>query len=140
MAKNTAAIRVGRLLEIRADAGYRTVADVDQLFAQVHQAVAALPRSQNVVTVVDWRRCPVMESQASERILQNIMGTNARTERSAALASRNSPVAVLQFMRLIRESGHPQRKMFFHPDELRAWLGAVLTPAEVQRLQEFLAL
>src|SRR5262249_44679903 len=73
MAKNPAAIVVGRLLEIRADAGYRTTADVDELFDKADAEVAKLPSHQRLVTVADWRRCPVMASQASDRILERIM-------------------------------------------------------------------
>jgi hypothetical protein len=80
-----------------------------------------------------------MESQASERVRERIMMNNARTERSAALASPESPVAVLQFVRLIRESQLPDRKMFYSPSEVVDWLKEVLTPAETERLQQFLA-
>ncbi|HVZ34469.1 MAG TPA: hypothetical protein VG963_18700 [Polyangiaceae bacterium] len=139
MVRNTAAIHVGRLLEVRADAGYRTVSEVDQLFELIQAELDKFPRIQRYITVVDWRRCPLMESRASERIVQRIVAQNPRTERSAALASRDSPVAVLQFMRLIRETQHPERRMFFEPDELSAWLREVLIDEEYARLQAFLA-
>ena len=139
MAVNSAAIVVGRLLEVRLDRGYRTVADVDELFEALDAAVAKLPASQKLVTAADWRRCPVMESAAAEQVRKRIAAYNSRTERSAALASLGSPTAVLQFMRLIRESGLQDRKMFFNAEEQIEWLKEVLTPAETQRLREFLA-
>jgi len=139
MATNTAAIRVGRLLEIRGEAGYRTAADVDQLFDIIDAEVAKLPSSQKHVTIVDWRHCPVMSPQAAQRIGQRIVLTNPRTERSAALAVADAPVAVLQFLRVIREAGLPDRRLFFGVDELVPWLSEALTSIETARLRQFLA-
>src|SRR5215208_4816756 len=130
MPANTARIQVGRLLEIRADAGYRTRADVDALFDMVEREVGKLPPNQRHLTVVDWRRCPVMSPEAVERIATRITATNASTERSAALAKSDAPVAVLQFLRVIREAGLPDRKLFFEERELTAWLKDVLSEAE----------
>lgn len=135
---NTAKVSVGRLLEIRADAGYRTAADVDALFEAIHQQLRALPPEARHVTVVDWRRCPLMSPEAAQRIASSMSETNARTERSAALASQSAPVAVLQFLRVIREAGLPDRKLFFDEAELVSWLSEVLSPAEMRRLRTFL--
>src|SRR5262245_26779067 len=138
MPSNTAKISVGRLLEIRADAGYRTRADVDALFDVLEKEVAKLPRGERHVTVVDWRRCPVMAPEAAERIAARISDTNQSTLRSAALARPDAPVAVLQFLRVIREAGFPDRKLFFNEAELVDWLKQVLSPAETRRLRDFL--
>jgi hypothetical protein len=139
MAENTAAIHVGRLLEIRANAGYRHAQDVDELFDVVDKEIAKLPPSVSIVTVADWRKLPIMSSAASDRVLQRIALLNDRTERSSALATPDAPSAVLQFMRLIREAKLPDRKMFFDPDALVAWLKETLTPLETQRLRQFIA-
>ena len=139
MAENTAEIRVGRLLEIRANAGYRNAEDVDALFDLVDKEVAKLPRSVAIVTVADWRRLPIMSTPASDRLLQRIALLNDRTDRSSALAKTDAPSAVLQFMRLIREARLPDRKMFFEPDALVTWLEDALTREETQRLRRFLA-
>jgi len=138
MPENTARLRVGRLLEIRADAGYRTAADVDALFDAIDRQLARLPGAQQHVTVVDWRRCPVMAPEAAARIATRIASLNGRTERSAALASSDSPVAVLQFLRVIREAGLPDRKLFFDVFEMLPWVTEVLTPSEAARLTDFL--
>ncbi len=139
MPANTANVRVGRLLEIRADAGYRTRDEVDALFDMMEREVGKLPPNQRHITVVDWRRCPVMAPEAAERIAARIAATNATTERSAALAKQDAPVAVLQFVRVIREAGLPDRKLFFEERELIAWLGETLTDAELGRLRDFLS-
>ncbi len=134
--QNTAANRVGRLVEIRVGAGYRSVADVDALFHEIMRAVRGKPYT-HFVTVADWRYCPVMSSDAAERALEAMTRHNAFVERSAALASPRSPTAVLQFMRLVRESNCERRRLFEDADALIAWLAESLTPQEVARLQVF---
>jgi hypothetical protein len=137
MRANEAAIRVGCLLEIRADAGYATALDVDRLFDRIESAVATLPAPRRHVTVVDWRSCPVMAPDAAERMVQRIAATNTHTVRSAALASGDAPSAVLQFVRLIREAGMADRKLFFDADEAMVWLNEVLSRQESERLRAF---
>jgi hypothetical protein len=139
MPANTAKIQVGRLLEIRADAGYRTRGDVDALFDMMERELGKLSGNQRHVTVVDWRRCPVMAPEAAEHIATRIAATNATTERSAALAKQDAPVAVLQFVRVIREARLPDRKLFFEERELIGWLKETLTGAELVRLRAFLS-
>jgi hypothetical protein len=134
---NTAAIRVGRLLEIRL-LSYQSVAEVAAVFTAIGAELARVPSSTQIVTVTDWRNCPVMSSDAAEFALAGMTKNNARVLRSGALASRDSPIAVLQFLRLVRESRHESRRLFFDEDALRRWLGEVLTDAEKLRLDEFL--
>lgn len=136
---NSAKLEVGRLLEVRVAAGFRTAADVDTHFDNIDRALASVAPGQRHVTVADWRLCPVMSPEAAQRLSSRIADSNARTERSAALASQNAPVAVLQFVRVIREAGLPDRKLFFDEGELTHWVSEVLTRDEQQRLREFLS-
>jgi hypothetical protein len=138
MATNTAEIKVGRLLEVRIAAGYRSVEDVDQLFTSLRAAVATLPPGVQHVTIADWTHCPVMTPMAADRLRTQIERTNALTQRSAVLAVTDLPTAVVQFLRVIREANHPDRRMFFSATELVAWLGEVLTPEETARARQFL--
>jgi hypothetical protein len=138
MPTNTATIRTGRLLEIRIDAGYRTADDVDRVFDAIEREVGKLPPATRTAAVADWRHCPVMSTEASARLLERLVRLSPRTERSSALVSTDSPTAVLQFARLIREAGHPDRRMFHDADELYEWLKEILTPAEAARLRLFL--
>ena len=138
MPLNTARVVVGRLLEVRAAAGYRTVGEVEALFAQIGRAVAKLPPESKHVTVVDWRSCPVMAPEAADFLAAQMLRTNPSTERSAALASADSPVAVLQFVRMIRDASFADRRLVFDEVELCSWLGEVLSPTENERLRAFL--
>jgi hypothetical protein len=139
MLANTARIQVGRLLEVRVAAGYRSVEDVTALFQQVAHEVAQLTPGTKHVTVVDWRHCPLMAPEAAEFLIARMAGVNPATERSAAIARPNAPVAVLQFLRLIRDAGFADRRLFFSEDELGAWLAEVLSAAESARLRAFLS-
>ena len=136
---NTAAITVGRLLEIRVAAGYRSAQDVEHVFRAIQREVMKVPLTQRVVTIVDWRRCPVMADDATSRLLETLRSGNVRLERSAALALQKSSIALLQFLRLVRESGNPDRRLFYEPEPLIEWLTEVLTAEELQRLRAFLA-
>lgn len=139
MRKNTATLSVGRLLEVRADAGYRTTADVDAIFQAIGRELRKLPAEAHHVTVIDWRRCPLMAPEAAEHMLKQIASSNASTARSAALARDDAPLAVLQFVRLIRTAALSNRKLFVDEDELYAWLSEVLTTEEQTRLKAFLS-
>jgi hypothetical protein len=139
VSSNTVELRVGRLLEIRAAAGYRTAAAVDLLFDALDEEVKKRPPGTRLVTAVDWRRCPLMSPEAAQRIAQRIATANHFTERSAALVNRDAPVAVLQFLRVIREANLPDRKLFHDQPEFLAYLGAVLTAMELARLNAFLS-
>ncbi len=140
MPSNTVAIRVGRLMEIRVDAGYRNDEEVDQVFAAIATEIRArAPAAQSLITVADWRRCPLLEERAAARLSERMAGNNPLMVRSAALVSPSSPTAVLQFARLIRESNSDNRRMFTHVPPLVAWLSDLLTPAELERLRAFLS-
>ena len=139
MASNTAKINVGRLLEVRVDAGYRTEGDVDDLFDAI-TAEVRLAGVAKAIAAVDWRNCPFMAPAAAVRLTEQMMAANIRTERSAALALPDSPMVVLQFLRVIREAKMTDRKLFLAPLPLVQWLGEVLTADESLRLQAFLGL
>jgi hypothetical protein len=138
MVTNSAVVRVGRLLEVAVRAGYRNVADVDALFDEIDRAIASLPANRRHVTCADWRYCTVMTPDTSHRLKERLVRLNGRTERSVAVTRADSPTAVMQFLRLIREANFPDRKVFFTPEAAIEWLSEVLVPEEVARLREFL--
>jgi hypothetical protein len=136
--QNSCAITVGRLLEIRVGAGYRTRSEVDDLFKSITAEYAKLKKPQRVVAVTDWRHCPPISDGISNHLLEKITATNPRTQASAVIVSRDSPASALQFLRLVRSSQHPGRKLFFDTRDLLSWLHPFLTGAEFKRLQAFL--
>lgn len=130
---------MGRLLEVRIGAGYRSSEDVAAIYSDVREALAPLPSSQRLVIVTDWRRCTVMGEGAAEQLVAAIRSINHRIERGGALLPVNSPTAMLQLQRLLRESNNPDRRGFTDPRNLISWLSEVLTPDEIARLHAFVA-
>jgi hypothetical protein len=137
-AVNTVVINVGRLLEVRIGAGYAGASEVADLFAEMARLIHRLPDSVRAVAVTDWRACRLMSSEAAEAIVTHLVRNNPHIERSAGLASTDSPSAHLQFSRVIRETGNPDRRLFTDARMLEQWLGEVLSADERRRLSAFL--
>jgi hypothetical protein len=125
MAPNTASIRVGSLLEIRADAGYRMVAAVDSTFDEIERQVSGLPAPHRHSKVIDWRRCPLMAPAVAEQMALRLACTNGTTVRSAVLMRPNMSLNVLQYTRLTRDAGLHDRRVFFEMTERTTWLGVL---------------
>lgn len=134
---NVAELRVGRLVEVSVDSAYRTADDVHAVFAAIAQ-IAQRVQSKKIVLVADWRRCPIMSEAASKAFADLMRKNNDRVERSAALVGSESPSAMLQFVRMVREADNLNRRLFSDKLELGRWLDEVLDPAEQKRLAEFL--
>ena len=135
--QNTCSISVGRLLEVRVLAGYRTSLEVDQLFQAIRAEYSKLKDEQRVVAVTDCRLCPPLSDEVSNYLLETLAPTNPRIQASAFIASRDSPPAVLHFLKLVRGIRHPGRKLFFEVPEMLSWLHPFLTGSEFRRLRTF---
>ena len=138
MSSNTVGIRVGRLMEISVQEGFRSVEDVEKQRARITAALDTIPKNQLVVIAADWRQCQLMSQAAANAMGPMIGDFNARIERSAILGSPTSPSAVLQFLRVVRESRHPARRVYEERGPLLTWLCECLTDAERERLIEFI--
>ena len=126
-------------MEISVKDGFRTMEDVDKQRALITIALATIPSSQTVVIAADWRDCQLMTQAAASGMGAMLAAFNARIERSAILGSPTSPVAVLQFLRVVRETRHPARRVFEERRPMLTYLGEVLSPPERQRLEQFLS-
>jgi hypothetical protein len=125
-------------MEIRILAGFLSEADIDAQIARVKSTLAAIPSDTRVVIAADWRHVPVMSERVAARAATLLTTTSDRIERSGILAAPDSPTALMQFFRLVRESEHPSRKVATSIPELEDWLLPLLTPSEIKRLVEFL--
>jgi hypothetical protein len=139
MLANTCNVRVGRLMEIRNEAGFRSLEDVETQRAAIANAFSKVAIGTSVVICADWRRCPLMAPEASNAFAKMIGSFNSRIERSAILSADDSPLNVLQFLRITRESHHPKRRVVQEQSELEEWLTPCLTATEIARLRQFLA-
>lgn len=126
------------MIEIRIEAGYRNLVDITDIDAEIARLSGVIPSSRRLVLAIDWRKCFVMDEGAARQLLSSMRGTNARIECSGALLPVESPVAMLQLNRMLRESQNPARRGFDDPQDLVAWLSDVLTPEELSRLRVFI--
>jgi hypothetical protein len=129
------AVRVGRLIETRLRRSL-TLADVSGVIEQAN-AIYAAPVDK-FLSVVDLRVGRVQDDAVVQPLLQLFKSVNERVERVGFLVGSDSLLAV-QVESVIVNARHPGRRVFRDPQSLIDYLAEVATPAEVQRLKEFLS-
>jgi hypothetical protein len=137
---NTCENTVGRLLEIRVAAGYRSVRDVERMIAMMRAQFAKLAVGERCVIVADWRCVGMMSPETALRAREMLAASNPRVIRSSILTLPDRSLANLQVVRLVREAESDHCKHFTSAEDQRRWLAEVLTEPEQARLAEFLAL
>jgi hypothetical protein len=138
MSSNTCEIKVGRLLEIRVEAGYSSVRDVERMIAMIVAAIGELPAGERVTIAADWRNVGMMSPETALRARDMLMRANPRVIRSGILTLPDRSLANLQVIRLVREAELDNRRHFTSPGSQCRWLSEVLSPPERTRLAEFL--
>jgi hypothetical protein len=138
MTSNTCEMRVGRLMEIRVDAGYQSVRDVERMIGMMQSVIGVLSAGERFTVAADWRKVGVMSPETAARAREMLMRVNPRVVRSAILTLPDRSLASLQVVRLVREAELENRRHFTSPGQQWRWLGETLTPAERTRLAEFL--
>jgi hypothetical protein len=137
--QNTCVRTAGRLVEIRLERGFRSVADVDEVIAAMDSLVAGVGPLEQIITAADWRNGTVMGAGAADRVIVMLVRRNPRTLRSGCLIRPDSPTAVMQLLRVVSETNTSHRQVFTSPETMAAWLAEVTTPKEQARLLAFLA-
>lgn len=124
---------VGRLVEVRF-ASPLTLEEVRQFIGEHHAIIKKLARKY--VGVVDLLQADVLPVPVAETLIQLLSGVAPQVERTAFLI-RDSALFALQVERVIRNSNHPDRRVFREPEALQEWLGEVLDVQEQARLAQF---
>jgi hypothetical protein len=139
--RNSCSRVVGRLIEIRHDAGYQMQADMDALMARMKLLLARRSVDTPIIVVADWRLCNqlVLSTGLADGILGVMNLANPCLLRSANLLRADMPTAFLQVMRLVSEAQLKVRRIFTSPNDLSEWLREVTTAEEQARLTLFLA-
>ena len=139
--RNTCNRVVGRLIEIRHDAGYQTRADMDTLMARMKLLLVGRSADAPIVVVADWRLCNqlVLATDLADGILGVMNMANPCLLRSANLVRADMPTALMQVMRLVNQAQLKVRRIFTSPHDLSEWLREVTTAEEQARLTLFLA-
>jgi hypothetical protein len=127
--------RVGRLIETRLR-GSLSLADVGKILEQA-QAVYTAPIDR-FLSVVDLRDTQAHDDEIVQPLLQLLKSVNPRIDRVGFLIGNDSLLAV-QIESMVISARHPGRRVFRDPQGLIDYLGEVTTPAEQQRLRDFLA-
>ena len=135
--QNTCGIYVGRLLEIRILAGYRTPREVHELFEQIAVELNKIKQGQRLVVISDWRFCPPLSDEISKLLRERVVGSHARAQAIAAIGSKDSPADVVRTLQLMQETKNPVMRVFFEVPELLSWAHPFLTGAEFRRLRTF---
>lgn len=124
---------VGRLVEAR----FASPLDLDEVKQFVAEHRAIINRlARKYVGVVDLLQANVFPVPVAEGLIQLLSGVAPQLERTAFLI-RDSAVFALQVERVIRNSNHPDRRVFRDPEALKEYLGEVLDASEQARLAQF---
>ena len=124
---------VGRLVEAR----FASPLDLDEVKQFVAEHRAIINRlARKYVGVVDLLQADVFPVPVAEGLIQLLSGVAPQLERTAFLI-RDSALFALQVERVIRNSNHPDRRVFRDPEALKEYLGEVLDPSEQARLAQF---
>jgi hypothetical protein len=129
------ASQVGRLLEVRCTAPF-TAADASQLFGLIHDWLDRL--GQRSVTMADLRHVGVIDPVLVDQVGAFMRAENPRVERTAFVMAESGAMQQMQLERMLKQGGTPNRRLFRSAPDAEAWLAEVLTPAEQQRLHQFL--
>lgn len=125
---------VGRLVEVRV-ASPLSLGEVDDFQQEHHAAMRDLP--DRYIAAVDLRRADILPVEVAQRLIALLSGIAPLVERTGFLIGE-SAIFALQIERILRNSAHPHRKAFRDPEQLKTFLGEMLTPLERSRLDEFL--
>lgn len=109
-------------------------------FDRFDQEVTLSVRSSvgSFVFCTDLRAATIFTEALSERAIESMRRNSPRTTRVALLLPSESAILTLQFERIVRESGSPNRRAFRKAQEAVAWLEGELTAAEREDLVEFI--
>jgi hypothetical protein len=129
--------RVGRLIEARIF-GLRTGDDANAYSAALGAHVLRMPRDPRPILCADHRPVTVYSQPVAQRLVELFTQMNTRLDRAAILAARTNATLSLQLERLVREAAFPNRKLFYTPSDVEAYLSPVLDPAELKQMRAFL--
>jgi hypothetical protein len=126
--------RVGRLIELRVESPV-----TEEELAQFHDTLAKVckPIKGQIGLCTDLVGATVFLQPVATRWIEIIRQESPVVERNAVLVGEGA-VFSMQVERIIRQAGFKNRKAFFAPAALTAWLGEILTMRERMRLDQFL--
>ena len=131
----TAAIRVGRLLEVRM-ASPLPLYEAQALVAEIRR-LAKGTRAPSL-GVIDLRGVRILDPNVVDFIGELMRRDNPWLARNAFVLAGAGATKTLQIGRMLKEGGSASRRGFRARHEAEAWLGEVLDDPEMARLRAFL--
>ena len=126
--------RVGRFVELRVESPV-----TEEELLQFHDTLANVckPIMGQIVVCTDFGGATVFTQPVTQRWMSIIKQDAPMVERNGVLVGEGA-VFSMQVERIIRQAGYKNRRAFFSPTALTAWLGEILTLRERTRLEAFL--
>lgn len=128
---------VGRVVDVRVES-LKTVTDADNFVNAVRNGVLQTAPAQAVICA-DHRAVRIYPQEVAERLIFLFNSVNPHIERAGLVVARTNATFSIQIERIVRESLNPQRRVFYEPDALIAWLSEILTDAEAAHIRAFLS-
>ncbi len=125
---------VGQLVEMRV---YR-LASTEEVQKFSDAIVKAGGQTPNGIFLVDLRTPVVFSQTVATAVIKLMTRANRVRKKTAILLAPDHAVFGMQFSRLVREVGDPNRQTFTEAEELVTWLSDVLTDAEKKRAKTFI--
>jgi hypothetical protein len=134
---HTVSCTVGRLVEVRLysmrtlEEALAYLADLKAVFARVRGPLVSCGDMRQNTT-------EVYSPEVAASLVSTVGLLNSRVERAALIVPCENATFHLQTERMVRESGHKDRRSFVDPAEAKAWLSSALTREERARLERFI--
>ena len=123
---HSVANHAGRLIEVKVASPLL----LEEAHELVRDLLAVMQKvSGQAVGVIDLLGAHVFAPDVAETLIQLLSGNASHVERTAMLIGE-SAIFALQVERAIRSSNPDKRRAFRAPEELKGWLGEVLTTEE----------
>ena len=121
----------GRPLELKTAEGARAYCD------EFRRLITGYPGL--TVVCADYREVDVFPPVVMDELQRLMADMNDKLERSAILVARDHATNAMQVARVVRQTENTGRRRFDDPAAMRAWLAEILTPAESDAIERFLA-
>jgi hypothetical protein len=128
-----ARVRAGRIVEINLRR-LAVSADVEALRAQVSALIRQA--GPGAVICADHRFASPLSAEIADGFSRAIRAGNGQIVRGGLLLEPTNAMYNLQVERVVHCAGNPALRLFTDIDELRDWVGEVLTETEREALRE----
>ncbi len=95
--------------------------------------------AQKFVAIVDLRKLRILTPTQADQIIRMMQADNPHVERTGMLLPPTGSMLALQFERMVKEAGNPNRAVFNKASDVLAFLDPLLNDDEKRRLRDIVA-